>query len=70
MANLIHTLPKVEFFTSILLQLRHADISHSKFQQFWITVYDVGLEENFQFMTLSMLEFVFGLHRQKKYLNG
>jgi len=45
MDNLIHTLPKVELFYVILLQLRHADICHSHFQQFWITVYDAGLEE-------------------------
>jgi hypothetical protein len=44
MANLIYTLPKVNFFMSILLQLRHADISHSKFKQFWIMVYDADLE--------------------------
>ena len=47
MGNLIHTLPKVELFMSILLQLCHADISHSQFQQFWITVYDARLEEKF-----------------------
>ena len=47
MASLIYTLPKVGFLMSILLQLCHADIFHSQFQQFWITVCDVNPEEKF-----------------------
>ena len=41
MANLIHTLPKWKF----LCQFCYNYVS--QFQQFWITVYDAGLEEKF-----------------------